>query len=394
MQMRRLLITLLLAVGVASLNAQSAINGFGMYGTTPTAMLNGGAGYGATAYAPASFTLTGYNATGLTPGSTTYTSGITATGTVTQTCTLTFSSSGSPTTAAVGTVRLSTTNTVAAGSVVTFTTVGTGYGSTPTTAVASNGTATCSGTVAVSAHLGAYAPFAVDAAGNLSAGALLGYAIPTLAAGCLQSAGTTGPLSWAACGSGSGLSGMTQYGLSYAASATTITSSVQPASWTTGHTFVPAWQPSGSALAPISLDLATYLASPPAIGGTAPAAGNFTNVAASTGVLTNAEYDNGTCTTSKAISAANGNHQKVLLTNAQTCALTFVQPTSPYTMTITLKITQSAAGSFNGLISTTATCKWPGGAVPTITATTGAIDFVTFYLDGSGCYGVAGQNFQ
>ena len=101
MKMRRLLITLLLAVGVASLNAQSSIAGVGFYGTTPTAMLNGGAGYGATAYAPASFTLTGYNATGLTPGSTTYTSGITATGTVTQTCTLTFSSSGSPITAAV-----------------------------------------------------------------------------------------------------------------------------------------------------------------------------------------------------------------------------------------------------------------------------------------------------
>ena len=72
MQMRRLLITLLLAVGVASLNAQSAIAGVGLYGTTPIAMLNGGAGYGATAYAPASygatayapasFTLTGYNA--------------------------------------------------------------------------------------------------------------------------------------------------------------------------------------------------------------------------------------------------------------------------------------------------------------------------------------------
>jgi hypothetical protein len=45
---------------------------------------------------------------------------------------------------------------------------------------------------------------------------------------------------------------------------------------TSGHFFVPSWQPSGSAIAPVSLDLATYLASPAAIGGTAPATGAFT----------------------------------------------------------------------------------------------------------------------
>jgi len=45
---------------------------------------------------------------------------------------------------------------------------------------------------------------------------------------------------------------------------------------TSGHTFVYAWQPSGSAIAPTALDLATYLASPAAIGGTAANAGTFT----------------------------------------------------------------------------------------------------------------------
>jgi hypothetical protein len=117
------------------------------------------------------------------------------------------------------------------------------------------------------------------------------------------------------------------------------------------------------------------------------------NVAVGTAVLTNAEYNNGTCTTSKAISAANGNRQKITLTNAQTCMLSFTQPSSG-TISITLKVIQSSAGSFNGLISTTSTCKWPGGTVPTITATAGAIDFVSFYLDGSGCFGSASQNFQ
>ena len=39
-----------------------------------------------------------------------------------------------------------------------------------------------------------------DSNGNISAGAILGATIPALAAGCLDSAGTSGPLSWTACG--------------------------------------------------------------------------------------------------------------------------------------------------------------------------------------------------
>jgi hypothetical protein len=47
---------------------------------------------------------------------------------------------------------------------------------------------------------------------------------------------------------------------------------------TSGHTFVYAWQPAGSAVAPSALDFSTYLASPPAIGGITPNAANFTTV--------------------------------------------------------------------------------------------------------------------
>ena len=207
MKMRRLLSILLLLAGVASLMpAQSTILGVGMFGSTPTTLITG-AGYGAASYAPASYMLGGYNATGLAP-SVAYVTGISATGTTGQTCTLTFTT-GTPTTQAVGTIRLSATNTVAGGTYVSLSNVGTGYSAAPTSATVSNGTATCTGPATVTSTLGAYAPLAVDSLGNLSAGAILGYAIPTLAAGCLQSAGTTGPLSWATCGSGSGLSGMT-----------------------------------------------------------------------------------------------------------------------------------------------------------------------------------------
>ena len=47
---------------------------------------------------------------------------------------------------------------------------------------------------------------------------------------------------------------------------------------TNGHTFFYGWQPTGSAIAPAAIDLGTYLASPPAIGGTAPAAGAFSSI--------------------------------------------------------------------------------------------------------------------
>ena len=113
-------------------------------------------------------------------------------------------------------------------------------------------------------------------------------------------------------------------------------------------------------------------------------------IAATSIALNKAEYDNGTCTVSATISAANGNRQKILLTNAQTCALTFTQPATG-TITLTLKITQSSTGSFNGAISGG---KWPGGTVPTITATSGAIDFIACYLDGTNSYCIPSQDFR
>jgi hypothetical protein len=107
-------------------------------------------------------------------------------------------------------------------------------------------------------------------------------------------------------------------------------------------------------------------------------------------VTTLAEFSLGTCITAATVNAANGNRQKVTLTNGSTCALTFTQPSSG-TMSITLKVTQSAVSSFNGGISG---CKWPGGVTPTITQTTGAVDFVSIYLDGTNAYCVVSPDFR
>lgn len=103
---------------------------------------------------------------------------------------------------------------------------------------------------------------------------------------------------------------------------------------------------------------------------------------------TQAEYNNGVCTTAKTISAANGNRQRMSLTAAQTCALTFTQPASG-TMSILLKITQATTptGAISGGL-------WPGGVVPTITALAGAVDFVNCYLDGTSAYCGAIQDFR
>jgi hypothetical protein len=120
-----------------------------------------------------------------------------------------------------------------------------------------------------------------------------------------------------------------------------------------------------------------------------PSAVSVTSVKA-TEFITNAEFSNGTCTTAKTIDPVNGNKQKVTLTNGSTCALTFTQPASG-TATVQLKITQSAVSTFNGGISG---CKWPGGVVPTITQTTGAVDMLSVYLDGTTAYCQIAQAFS
>jgi hypothetical protein len=60
-------------------------------------------------------------------------------------------------------------------------------------------------------------------------------------------------------------------------------------------------------------------------------------------------------------------------------------------MSITLKVIQSSTSTYNGGITG---CKWPGGTVPTVTEMTGAVDFISAYLDGTNAYCTDSQNFE
>jgi hypothetical protein len=91
----------------------------------------------------------GWNPTGVVSG--TYTSGITATGTVGQTCTLTSFNNSSTATA---TVALTGTNTIAASTALVITSKGQAATAAPTSATAGSGTATCSGTATIVTVLG------------------------------------------------------------------------------------------------------------------------------------------------------------------------------------------------------------------------------------------------
>ena len=86
-----------------------------------------------------------------TPGFGTYTSGISATGSAGQTCTLSSLNGGGS--SAEFTVSLTNTNTIAGGTALVRTAFGSGYTSAPTSATARSGTATCSGTATISTTL-------------------------------------------------------------------------------------------------------------------------------------------------------------------------------------------------------------------------------------------------
>lgn len=164
-----------------------------------------------------------------------------------------------------------------------------------------------------------------------------------------------------------------------------------------------------------------YLASPPAIGGSAPAAGAFTTLSA-TGALTyggvtltnavtgtgkmvldtsptinNQTVTNyiesvvaiGTVTSSNTLSLTNGTVQTATLTASTAC--TFTMPTATAGKSFVLLLKQ-AASTGNGTATFTGV-KFGTAGAPTITATAGKMDILTFIADGTNWYGSIAQGY-
>lgn len=97
----------------------------------------------------------------------------------------------------------------------------------------------------------------------------------------------------------------------------------------------------------------------------------------------------GTVTTAKTLSLTNGTVQTATLTASTAC--TFTMPTATAGKSFLLLLKQ-AATTGNGT-ATFAGVKWDAGGAPTITATAGKMDILTFTADGTNWYGSALQGF-
>ena len=91
----------------------------------------------------------------------------------------------------------------------------------------------------------------------------------------------------------------------------------------------------------------------------------------------------GTVTTSNTISLTNGTVQTATLTASTAC--TFTMPTATAGKSFILLLKQ-AASTGNGTATFTGV-KWPTAGAPTITATAGSMDILSFVADGTNWYG-------
>ena len=97
----------------------------------------------------------------------------------------------------------------------------------------------------------------------------------------------------------------------------------------------------------------------------------------------------GTVTTTNTISLTSGTVQTATLTASTAC--TFTMPTATAGKSFILLLKQAAATG-NGTATFTGV-KFSGGTAPTITATAGKMDILTFTADGTNWYGSFIQNF-
>lgn len=97
----------------------------------------------------------------------------------------------------------------------------------------------------------------------------------------------------------------------------------------------------------------------------------------------------GTVTSSNTIALTNGTVQTATLTASTAC--TFTMPTATAGKSFVLLLKQ-AASTGNGTATFTSV-KWGTTGAPTITATAGKMDILTFVADGTNWYGSAAQGY-
>jgi hypothetical protein len=97
----------------------------------------------------------------------------------------------------------------------------------------------------------------------------------------------------------------------------------------------------------------------------------------------------GTVTTSNTLALTNGTVQTATLTASTAC--TFTMPTATAGKSFVLLLKQAAATG-NGTATFTSV-KWGAAGAPTITATAGKMDILTFIADGTNWYGSAAQGY-
>lgn len=97
----------------------------------------------------------------------------------------------------------------------------------------------------------------------------------------------------------------------------------------------------------------------------------------------------GTVSSSHTLALTNGTVQTATLTASTAC--TFTMPTATAGKSFVLLLKQ-AASTGNGTATFTSV-KWSGGTAPTITATAGKMDILTFVSDGTNWYGSFVQNY-
>jgi len=97
----------------------------------------------------------------------------------------------------------------------------------------------------------------------------------------------------------------------------------------------------------------------------------------------------GTVTTASTLSLTNGTVQTATLTASTAC--TFTMPTATAGKSFILLLKQ-AASTGNGTATFTGV-KWSAAGTPTITATAGKMDILTFFSDGTNWYGSYSQGY-